>query len=127
VKIAFIGHPASGHLNPMTALARRVQSRGHEVVFIIGVPDTEPVVRASGLTFVPYCEEEFPAGSLAEGYAPIAKIHGFELDLCWIMDDPDLCAEKAGEDFGTVVGIGIILLTALTSALTYIYLYMRTL
>jgi hypothetical protein len=41
--------------------------------------------------------------------------------------DPDLCAEGTGEDAGTVRGICITLLTALTGALTYIYLYMRTL
>jgi UDP:flavonoid glycosyltransferase YjiC (YdhE family) len=31
--------PLTGHLNPMTTLARKLQSRGHEIVFI-GVPDT---------------------------------------------------------------------------------------
>ena len=41
--------------------------------------------------------------------------------------DPDLCAEKAGEDTGTAVGIGITLLTALAGALTYIGLYVRDL
>jgi zeaxanthin glucosyltransferase len=78
MKLGFVGYPASGHLYPMTALARRLQSRGHEVIFI-GVPDTEPFIRAGGLTFVPYCEEEFPAGSLAERYAPVAKMHGLEV------------------------------------------------
>ena len=76
MKIGFVGFPASGHLNPMTAVARRLQSRGHEVIFI-GIPDTEPFARASGLTFVPYCEEEFPIGSMTEAYAPVAKMHGF--------------------------------------------------
>ena len=78
MKIGFVGYPASGHLNPMTALARRLQSRGHEVIFI-GLLDTEPFARAAGLTFVPYCEEEFPMGSLAEAYAPVAKMHGLEV------------------------------------------------
>ena len=41
--------------------------------------------------------------------------------------DPDLCAEKSGEDTGTAVGIGITLLMALTGALTYIGLYLRDL
>ena len=53
MKIGFVGYPSPGHLNATTAVARRLQSRGHEVVFI-GVPDTEPFVRAAGLTFVPY-------------------------------------------------------------------------
>jgi zeaxanthin glucosyltransferase len=78
MKIGIVGYPASGHLNPMTALARKLQARGHEVIFI-GVPDTEPIVRAAGLTFVPYCEKEFPAGSLAKAYAPVAKMHGIEV------------------------------------------------
>jgi zeaxanthin glucosyltransferase len=38
MKIGFISLPVTGHLNPMTALARKLQSRNHEVVFI-GVPD----------------------------------------------------------------------------------------
>ena len=38
MKIGFLSLPLTGHLNPMTALARELQSRGHEVVFI-GVPD----------------------------------------------------------------------------------------
>ena len=59
MKIGFVSMPLSGHLNPMTALARRVQSRGHEVVFI-GVPDVEPFSRAADLDFVPFCENEFP-------------------------------------------------------------------
>lgn len=41
--------------------------------------------------------------------------------------EPDLCAEKAGEDTDTIIGIGITLLTALTGALTYIGLYVREL
>ena len=78
MKIGFVGYPAPGHLNATTAVARRLQSRGHEVLFI-GVPDTEPFARAAGLTFVPYCEEEFPPGSMTEAYAPVAKMHGFEV------------------------------------------------
>ena len=50
MKLGFVSMPLSGHLNPMTALARRVQSRGHEAVFL-GVPDVEPFVRAAGLRF----------------------------------------------------------------------------
>ena len=41
--------------------------------------------------------------------------------------DPDLCAETVGEGTGTVVGISITLVTALTGALVYIGLYVRTL
>ena len=41
--------------------------------------------------------------------------------------DPGPCADKAGENTGTAVGIGITFLTALASALTYIGLYVRNL
>jgi zeaxanthin glucosyltransferase len=39
----------------MTALARKLQSRGHEVVFF-GVPDIEPVIRAAHLDFVRFAK-----------------------------------------------------------------------
>lgn len=77
MKVGFVSMPIAGHLNPMTALARRLQSRGHEVVFI-GFPDAEPFARAAGLEFVPYCEKEFPAGSIGERYRPVSKLHGLE-------------------------------------------------
>jgi zeaxanthin glucosyltransferase len=47
----------------MTALGRKLKSRGHVVVFI-GVPDTESAVRTANLNFVPFCERE--SLSLAE-------------------------------------------------------------
>jgi len=75
MKIGFVSMPLSGHLNPMTALARKLQSRGHEVVFI-GVPDAEPTVRAANLNFVPFCEKEYPIGSIAKGYSGVAKLYG---------------------------------------------------
>jgi zeaxanthin glucosyltransferase len=78
MKLGFVSMPLAGHLNPMIALARKLQSRGHEIVFI-GVPDAGPYVRAAGLPFVPYCEEEFPEGSGAKALAPISKIHGPEV------------------------------------------------
>jgi MGT family glycosyltransferase len=62
----------------MTALARRLQSRGHEIAFI-GIPDAEPIVRAAGLDFVPFCEKEYPAGALSNGYANLAKLSGVEV------------------------------------------------
>jgi MGT family glycosyltransferase len=78
MKIGFVSMPIAGHLNPMTALARRLQSRGNEIVFI-GVPDVEPFARAAGLDFVPFCEEEYPPGSIAKLYEPVSKLHGLEV------------------------------------------------
>jgi zeaxanthin glucosyltransferase len=75
MKLGFVSLPFTGHLNPMTALARKMRSLGHEVVFI-GIPDIEPTVRAAGLTFIPYCEIEFPLGSLDRYLAPTSRLHG---------------------------------------------------
>jgi MGT family glycosyltransferase len=75
MKLAFVSLPFVGHLNPMAALARRMRRRGHEVVFI-GIPDIESAIRSAGLTFVPYCENEFPVGSLDKYLKPISKLHG---------------------------------------------------
>jgi zeaxanthin glucosyltransferase len=77
MKIGFVSMPMSGHLNPMTALARKLQSRGNEVVFI-GVPDVESFAHAAGLDFVPFCEQEYPAGSIATLYGPVSKLQGLE-------------------------------------------------
>jgi zeaxanthin glucosyltransferase len=75
MKIGFVSLPLSGHLNPMTALARKLQSRGNEIVFF-GVPDVEPVARAAKLDFVPYAEKEYPVGSIAKGWSGVSRLHG---------------------------------------------------
>src|SRR6202035_5831334 len=78
MKLGFVSMPVTGHLNPMTALARKLQSRGNEVLFI-GLPDAEPIVRAGDLNFVSFCEKEYPFGSVANGVAPLAKLHGLDV------------------------------------------------
>jgi zeaxanthin glucosyltransferase len=76
MKIGFLSVPLTGHLNPMTALARKLQSRGHEIVFY-GTPDAETPVRAAGLKYVSYGEKELPKGTGV--YDPVAKLHGIEV------------------------------------------------
>jgi zeaxanthin glucosyltransferase len=78
MRIGFLSLPLSGHLNPMTALARKLQARGNDVVFI-SVPDAEPELRAAGLKFVPFCEEEYPTGSIAGHWSSVAKLQGEEV------------------------------------------------
>jgi zeaxanthin glucosyltransferase len=77
-KIGFLSLPVTGHLNPMTALARKLQSRGNEVVFI-GVPDSEPLVRAANLEFAPFCENEFPPGYMAKRWSAVANMQGLDV------------------------------------------------
>jgi len=61
----------------MTTLARELQSRNHDVVFI-SLPDGEPSVRAAGLPFLPCGAKEFPAGSLNERLRWLSKLQGEE-------------------------------------------------
>ena len=62
-KLGAFCFPATGHLNPMTALARSLQLRGHEVV-IFGIADAEARVRAAGIEFHRIGAEDYPLGAL---------------------------------------------------------------
>jgi len=46
MRVAFLSLAVPGHLNPMTALARTLQARGNEVVFLT-VADAAPFVHAA--------------------------------------------------------------------------------
>jgi zeaxanthin glucosyltransferase len=61
----------------MTTLARKVQSRGHDVVFI-SLPDGGAAVRAAGLAFLPCGIKEYPLGSLKERLRWLSKLQGEE-------------------------------------------------
>ena len=78
MKIGFLSLPVTGHLNSMTGLARKLQSRGHKVVFI-GVPDIKRVIRAADLHFVPFCEDEYPSGSIGKSWGAIANLSGLDV------------------------------------------------
>jgi zeaxanthin glucosyltransferase len=77
MKVAFLTFPVPGHAYPMSSLARRLKSRGHDVV-AIGTPDAAPLLRAAELPFVPYCEKEYPAGSDHERYNQLSRLQGQE-------------------------------------------------
>lgn len=55
--------PGTGHLNPLAALARRLQQRGHSVV-IFGVADVESRVKAAGIDFCLIGQSDYPLGTL---------------------------------------------------------------
>ncbi|HEY2857230.1 MAG TPA: nucleotide disphospho-sugar-binding domain-containing protein [Terracidiphilus sp.] len=55
--------PGTGHINPMTALARALERRGHQVV-VYGIADTEERIRAAGIEFCLIGEEDYPKGTL---------------------------------------------------------------
>jgi zeaxanthin glucosyltransferase len=68
--------PGTGHLNPMTALARSLQQRGHEVV-IFGIADTEARVLAGGIEFRSIGTEDYPPGTLQKLDEHMARLKGF--------------------------------------------------
>jgi zeaxanthin glucosyltransferase len=67
--------PGTGHINPMTALARTLQRRGHQVV-IFGIADCEARVRAAGVEFCLIGAEDYPPGSLKTLDEQLGKLKG---------------------------------------------------
>jgi len=78
MKIGFLCLPLSGHLNPTTALARELQSRGHEAV-LFGLLDNAAAFSDSDLQFISYAEEECPLGFVAKTWAPVTRMYGMEI------------------------------------------------
>src|SRR5215471_6667807 len=77
MRVAFLSLPVPGHLNPMTALARTYQARGHDVVFL-SLPDVAPFVQAAQLPFVPCSEDAYPKGSLGTYLPQLSRLSGKE-------------------------------------------------
>jgi zeaxanthin glucosyltransferase len=69
--------PGTGHINPMTALARRLQQRGHDVV-IFGIADTEADVRAAGIEFRLIGKQDYPPGTLRNLDQRLGALRGLE-------------------------------------------------
>jgi zeaxanthin glucosyltransferase len=69
--------PGTGHLNPFTALARRLQQRGHRVI-IFGIADTEAQVRAAGVEFRRVGVEDYPLGTLKQLDDRLSRLRGLE-------------------------------------------------
>ena len=77
MKIGFISFPVPGHFNPMSALARQLQSRNHDVV-VFSLLWAESFARAAGLSFVPFGEQEFPADKAGEILGTLSRLKGEE-------------------------------------------------
>src|SRR5258707_8954830 len=67
--------PGTGHINPMTALARRLQQRGHKVV-IFGIADTEARVKAAGIDFQLIGAADYPLGTLQKLDQRLGELNG---------------------------------------------------
>lgn len=73
--IGVICPSAIGHINPMCALGRELQSRGHGVTFF-GVPDAQSKVMNSGIDYRIIGESEFPEGKMGQLYKKLGKKKG---------------------------------------------------
>src|SRR5262245_8484270 len=74
-RIGILSFSSPGHYYPLTALGRRLQSRGHEVVYF-QVADLEQPIRAAGLRFRQIGEHDFPLGSLRTRDEELGKLTG---------------------------------------------------
>ena len=70
--------PGTGHLNPLTALARRLQQRGHSVV-IFGIADVESRVKAAGIDFCLIGQSDYPPGTLEELDRQLGEMKGLHV------------------------------------------------
>ncbi|HEY9884347.1 MAG TPA: glycosyltransferase, partial [Thermosynechococcaceae cyanobacterium] len=68
---------ATGHLNPMFALGRELQRRGHRVTFI-GILDAQSTTRAAGLEFQAIAESEYPLGAMPKLFAQMGELSGLD-------------------------------------------------
>jgi zeaxanthin glucosyltransferase len=75
MRIGFVSLPVPGHLNPMTTLARQLQSRGHDTVFM-SLADTAHFVEAAELPFVPVSEAIYPKGSFSAFVRHLSQLSG---------------------------------------------------
>lgn len=69
--------PFPGHINPLAALGRELQQRGHRVTFL-QISDVEPLARSEGLNFFEIGQSTYNPGSLAETFAQLGKLSELE-------------------------------------------------
>ncbi|MBV9386526.1 MAG: glycosyltransferase [Chroococcidiopsidaceae cyanobacterium CP_BM_ER_R8_30] len=67
--------PATGHLNPLTALGGELQSRGHRVT-VVNVLDAEKKANSAGLEFSAIAESESPRGTMAQVFKERGELSG---------------------------------------------------
>jgi MGT family glycosyltransferase len=70
-----ISPPVSGHLNPMAALGRTLQQKGHRVT-VFQLLDLETKILAEGLEFYPIAQSDHPIGSLPQSIAQLGQLSG---------------------------------------------------
>jgi zeaxanthin glucosyltransferase len=74
-RIGCFSYSGVGHVSPLLALARRLQKRGHELVFF-QLPDLESRIRAAQVPFAAYGKDALPLGSLAREMRDLSQMEG---------------------------------------------------
>jgi MGT family glycosyltransferase len=82
-RIGILSFSSPGHYYPLTALGRRLQARGHQVVYF-QVADLESPIRAAGLRFRQIGERDFLLGSLRARDEECGKLEGLAALRCGI-------------------------------------------
>ena len=121
MRIAFVCMPITGHLNPMIALARKLQAHGHVIVFV-SFSDARRVVEDAGLTFAPIGEQAYPPGSMAPFMERFAQAHGLEPVKCWIAEFVPRLLKTALEELPRIAGEQAVDAFALDTTFNYIEL-----
>jgi MGT family glycosyltransferase len=80
-RIGILSFSSPGHYYPLTALGRRLQARGHQVVYF-QVADLERPIRAAGLRFRQIGAEDFPPGSLRARDEELGQLKGLAALRC---------------------------------------------
>jgi MGT family glycosyltransferase len=80
-RIGILSFSSPGHYYPLTALGRRLQARGHQVVYF-QVADLERPIRAAGLEFHQIGWKDFPRGALRARDEEVGKLKGLAALRC---------------------------------------------
>jgi MGT family glycosyltransferase len=67
--------PGTGHINPLTALAKELERRGHKVI-LFGIADTEARIRAAGIEFRLIGTSDYPPGTLQQLDHQLGELSG---------------------------------------------------
>ncbi|MBD2524364.1 glycosyltransferase [Nostoc sp. FACHB-133] len=108
---------AIGHLNPMCALGRELQRRGHRVT-LFHIPDVQTKVQKAGLEFYTIGEAEFPLGSLEPMYKHLGEMSGLpalRFTISWLEKETVMLFREVPEALSKV-GIEALLVDQVTSA-----------
>jgi MGT family glycosyltransferase len=80
-RIGILSFSSPGHFYPLTALGRRLRSRGHDVVYF-QVADLERPIRAAGLEYRQIGREDFPGGSIRARDEELGQLEGLAALRC---------------------------------------------